>query len=170
MIYSGLDFAQYLEIDRSCRDTLAMVVPASQMIFTFLQMYFIFLNAKVLITSLSPILSFVEYVFLFRWWSSSCESRRWLISVWCTWWPPTCVCGSTPSSRKPNTKSIWLNNSATSSRTEIPSIMMVLFSSPFSSIGLNHFSLYFVWFSLGIDIFRCFYFFYHGFMEFINII
>ena len=67
MIYSGLDFAQYLEIDRSCRDTLAMVVPASQMIFTFLQMYFIFLNAKVLITSLSPILSFVEYVFLFRW-------------------------------------------------------------------------------------------------------
>lgn len=49
MIYSGLEFAQYFEtnLERNCRDVLLAVTPAARMVFTFSQMYFIFLNAKV---------------------------------------------------------------------------------------------------------------------------
>lgn len=49
MIYSGLEFAQYFEFDTEshCRDILMAVTPAARMAFTFIQMYFIFLNAKV---------------------------------------------------------------------------------------------------------------------------
>lgn len=49
MIYSGLEFAQHFEIDvgSHCDDALMAVTPAARMIFTFIQMYFIFLNAKV---------------------------------------------------------------------------------------------------------------------------
>lgn len=49
MIYSGLEFAQYFEtnLERNCRDVLLAITPAARMIFTFSQMYFIFLNAKV---------------------------------------------------------------------------------------------------------------------------
>lgn len=49
MIYSGLEFAQYFEIDvdSQCHDILMAVTPATRMVFTFIQMYFIFLNAKV---------------------------------------------------------------------------------------------------------------------------
>lgn len=49
MIYSGLEFAQYFEVDvgNHCDDALMAVTPAARMTFTFIQMYFIFLNAKV---------------------------------------------------------------------------------------------------------------------------
>ena len=49
MIYSGLEFAQYFEIDPTseCHNILFAITPASRMTFTFIQMYFIFLNAKV---------------------------------------------------------------------------------------------------------------------------
>nr|CAH0099300.1 unnamed protein product [Daphnia galeata] len=48
MIYSGLEFAQYFESDpgSECHNILMAVTPAARMIFTFIQMYFIFLNAK----------------------------------------------------------------------------------------------------------------------------
>ncbi|XP_065574222.1 proton channel OtopLc-like isoform X2 [Artemia franciscana] len=48
MIYSGLEFGQYFEIDSSskCHDILLAITPAARMLFTFIQMYFIFLNAK----------------------------------------------------------------------------------------------------------------------------
>lgn len=48
MIYSGLEFAQYFEIDAGsyCDNILMAVTPATRMVFTFIQMYFIFLNAK----------------------------------------------------------------------------------------------------------------------------
>jgi uncharacterized membrane protein len=48
MIYSGLEFAQYFEIDAGsyCYNILMAVTPATRMVFTFIQMYFIFLNAK----------------------------------------------------------------------------------------------------------------------------
>ena len=49
MIYSGLDFGQYLDFDSdfSCYDAVSALSPASRVAFTFLQMYFIFLNVKV---------------------------------------------------------------------------------------------------------------------------
>lgn len=49
MIYSGLEFAQYFEIDVEgpCHNLLMALTPAARMTFTFIQMYFIFLNAKV---------------------------------------------------------------------------------------------------------------------------
>lgn len=51
MIYSGLEFAQYFESDPGgeCHNILMAVTPAARMIFTFIQMYFIFLNAKVIL-------------------------------------------------------------------------------------------------------------------------
>ena len=53
MIYSGLEFAQYFETEPGshCHSLLMAITPAARMIFTFIQMYFIFLNAKVYITS-----------------------------------------------------------------------------------------------------------------------
>jgi len=53
MIYSGLEFAQYFEIDAGsyCDNILMAVTPATRMVFTFIQMYFIFLNAKACIIS-----------------------------------------------------------------------------------------------------------------------
>lgn len=50
MIYSGLEVGQYYEAqarDESCNDTLLIVTPAARMLFTFIQMYFIFLNSRV---------------------------------------------------------------------------------------------------------------------------
>ena len=50
MIYSGLEFAQYFEVEVNthCHDILMAITPAARMVFTFIQMYFIFLNAKVI--------------------------------------------------------------------------------------------------------------------------
>ena len=49
MIYSVLEFGQYFDLksDASCNEVMVAVTPAARMIFTFLQMYFVFLNAKV---------------------------------------------------------------------------------------------------------------------------
>ena len=50
MIYSGLECAQFFEIDPSsidCHNILFAITPACRMLFTFIQMYFIFLNSKV---------------------------------------------------------------------------------------------------------------------------
>ncbi|XP_056646898.1 proton channel OtopLc-like isoform X1 [Diorhabda sublineata] len=46
MIYSGLEFGQYfeLEIDTKCHNVLLALTPATRMAFIFIQMYFIFLN------------------------------------------------------------------------------------------------------------------------------
>lgn len=54
MIYSGLEFAQYFETDpeSECHNVLMAITPAARMIFTFVQMYFIFLNAKVSFSAL----------------------------------------------------------------------------------------------------------------------
>lgn len=54
MIYSGLEFAQYFEMSSNplCDDIMMAVQPASRMLFTFFQMYFVFLNAKVCATFL----------------------------------------------------------------------------------------------------------------------
>lgn len=49
MIYSGLEVGQYFELqaDDSCADILLVISPAARMLFTFIQMYFIFLNTRV---------------------------------------------------------------------------------------------------------------------------
>lgn len=49
MIYSGLEVGQYFELqaDDSCADILLVISPAARMLFTFIQMYFIFLNSRV---------------------------------------------------------------------------------------------------------------------------
>lgn len=49
MIYSGLEFGQYFELERNtkCHNVLLALTPATRMAFTFIQMYFIFLNDEV---------------------------------------------------------------------------------------------------------------------------
>lgn len=51
MIYSGLEVGQYFElkVDDHCADILLAISPAARMLFTFIQMYFIFLNSRVAI-------------------------------------------------------------------------------------------------------------------------
>lgn len=46
MIYSGLEFGQYFELERTskCSNILVAVTPLTRMLFIFIQMYFIFLN------------------------------------------------------------------------------------------------------------------------------
>ncbi|KAL1505394.1 hypothetical protein ABEB36_004968 [Hypothenemus hampei] len=46
MIYSGLEFGQYFELERNttCHNVLLALTPATRMTFIFIQMYFIFLN------------------------------------------------------------------------------------------------------------------------------
>nr|XP_045605705.1 uncharacterized protein LOC123762940 isoform X2 [Procambarus clarkii] len=52
MIYSGLEVGQYFELkaDDDCANILLVVSPAARMLFTFIQMYFIFLNSRVAIS------------------------------------------------------------------------------------------------------------------------
>lgn len=49
MIYSGLEFGQYFELERDtkCHNVLLALTPATRMAFIFIQMYFIFLNNEV---------------------------------------------------------------------------------------------------------------------------
>ena len=51
MIYDGLEFGAFLEIphDSPCHFILRGVNPALHAVFTFLQMYFIFISARVII-------------------------------------------------------------------------------------------------------------------------
>jgi hypothetical protein len=53
MIYSGLEFGQYFEVERDtkCHNVLLALTPATRMAFTFIQMYFIFLNNEVITES-----------------------------------------------------------------------------------------------------------------------
>lgn len=50
MIYSGLEFGQYfeLEADTNCHNIIVSITPAARMTFIFVQMYFIFLNNEVI--------------------------------------------------------------------------------------------------------------------------
>ncbi|XP_063585811.1 proton channel OtopLc-like [Penaeus indicus] len=52
MIYSGLEVGQYFELkgDDNCADILLAIAPGARMLFTFIQMYFIFLNSRVAIS------------------------------------------------------------------------------------------------------------------------
>lgn len=51
MIYSGLEFGQYFELERDtkCHNVMLALTPATRMAFIFIQMYFIFLNNEVII-------------------------------------------------------------------------------------------------------------------------
>lgn len=55
MIYTGLELGAFFEIPFSsaCHEILRGVNPLLQMIFTFMQMYFIFMNARVSLISQS---------------------------------------------------------------------------------------------------------------------
>lgn len=55
MIYSGLEFGQYfeLEADTKCHNYMVAVTPCVRMIFTFMQMYFIFLNSRMAVSKVS---------------------------------------------------------------------------------------------------------------------
>lgn len=57
MIYSGLEFGQYFELERDtkCHNVLLALTPATRMAFIFIQMYFIFLNNEVSLLSLKRI-------------------------------------------------------------------------------------------------------------------
>lgn len=54
MIYSGLEFGQYFELEQNtkCHNIMLALTPATRMAFIFIQMYFIFLNNKVILTFL----------------------------------------------------------------------------------------------------------------------
>ncbi|KAB7496674.1 Otopetrin-2 [Armadillidium nasatum] len=60
MIYSGLEFGQYFELrsGADCGNILMAISPIARMIFTFLQMYFIFLNSRVAISKHTTIARF----------------------------------------------------------------------------------------------------------------
>lgn len=49
MVYNGLEFGQFFEIPptSTCFQILHGVNPLLQMVFTFMQMYFIFMNSRV---------------------------------------------------------------------------------------------------------------------------
>lgn len=66
MIYSGLEFAQYFETDpgSECHNILMAATPAARMVFTFIQMYFIFLNAKVSLTFYSKLIIILKIVLI----------------------------------------------------------------------------------------------------------
>ena len=68
MIYSGLEFAQFFEVDitNHCNDILNAITPAARMAFTFIQMYFIFLNAKVSLVASTVFLISLCYLKPFR--------------------------------------------------------------------------------------------------------
>jgi len=55
MIYSGLEFGQYFELESNtiCQSYMVAITPAVRMIFTFMQMYFIFLNSRMAISKVS---------------------------------------------------------------------------------------------------------------------
>lgn len=55
MIYSGLEFGQYFELnpDTKCHNVLLALTPATRMAFIFIQMYFIFLNNEVWLAKLT---------------------------------------------------------------------------------------------------------------------
>lgn len=48
MIYSGLEFGQYFELksDSKCHNYMMALTPSVRMVFTFMQMYFIFLSSR----------------------------------------------------------------------------------------------------------------------------
>lgn len=52
MVYSGLEFGQFFELDEKeqCYSFLYGFTPTSHMVFTFFQLYFIFMNSKSLIS------------------------------------------------------------------------------------------------------------------------
>jgi hypothetical protein len=60
MIYSGLEFGQYFELDpdTKCHNYMVAFTPAVRMIFTFMQMYFIFLNSRMAISKVSLVKQF----------------------------------------------------------------------------------------------------------------
>lgn len=49
MIYSGLEFGQYFELESNtkCHNIFIALTPITRMAFIFIQMYFIFLNNEV---------------------------------------------------------------------------------------------------------------------------
>lgn len=61
MIYSGLEFGQYFEVERDtkCHNVLLALTPATRMAFTFIQMYFIFLNNEVMTADLTKVCALI---------------------------------------------------------------------------------------------------------------
>lgn len=67
MIYSGLEFGQYFELEPAtkCHNVLLVLTPATRMAFIFIQMYFIFLNDEVRFKSLKRIRNKYKLVILY---------------------------------------------------------------------------------------------------------
>lgn len=60
MIYSGLEFGQFFELDADshCYNLLYALTPSSRMAFTFIQLYFIFLNSRMAISKYKTLARF----------------------------------------------------------------------------------------------------------------
>ena len=77
MIYNGLEFGVFFEIPMSspCYQILRGVNPLLQLVFTFMQMYFIFMNARV---CMILFISFVIWILKTEGWKYWVhESRKW---------------------------------------------------------------------------------------------
>lgn len=97
MIYIGLQFGLIFEIPfhSPCYELLRALNPVLQMVFTFMQMYFIFMNARVSgqVTRYPPSRFFAVLIKnkIFSWRSIASNSS--LDLAWCTWWRPIYVFG-----------------------------------------------------------------------------
>ena len=60
VIYSALEFGQYFEFrhESKCYNLAVVLTPAVRMVFTFMQMYFIFLNSRISISKVSLLKQF----------------------------------------------------------------------------------------------------------------
>lgn len=81
MIYSGLEFGQYFELERNtnCHNVLLALTPATRMAFIFIQMYFIFLNDEVGVKDgkiMNIIMRFMVDILLFRYHCSVGANRQ----------------------------------------------------------------------------------------------
>ena len=110
MIYSGIEIGMFFEMrmddDAPCKNYFSLVRPILQMVYVFVQMYFVFLNQKVNIHFSS--FWFHEYLNIIILWSNHNylhESfnfyNRWIYTKtnlclglgWCTWLQQTYVIG-----------------------------------------------------------------------------
>lgn len=98
MVYNGLEFGAFFEVPPTspCYQILQGVNPVLQMIFTFMQMYFIFMNSRVRTWIAMVQFEFdkvqVIFTIFFRSWTSI-ASKSSPASVWCTWWQPISAYG-----------------------------------------------------------------------------
>ena len=114
MIYNGLEFGVFFEIplDSPCHQILRGVNPLLQLVFTFMQMYFIFMNARVRLKNQQFVYEFTASILLL-YSSTFTNLNSWLDLDLCTSLRRICVSGSElwfVKAWKKLTNSAWLRD------------------------------------------------------------